>query len=190
VRPERALLFPFSMRWLVALPTLGATPLLACADASDKVQGGDPLFDVAKLGSMDGSVLDAPTACQPGGANGGHSFTDLYACYFGPTGVVSCESQSTCHGAADEQGARSSKYVCAPTQGDCYQGMLAGGLIAPGSMADPTMSLLYFVLCKFDPSSPSQFTGQMPKNCPPATWLKPGDLASIGAWIKEGAPNN
>jgi hypothetical protein len=136
----------------------------------------------------DAAFLDAPGACQPGGSQGGHTWADLYACYFGPAGVVSCESQSICHGAADQQGARSSDYVCGPTQNDCYQGMLAGSLVTMSTTADPTASLLYTVLCK-DPSA-GMGPGQMPLGCPPGTWLLPGDLARIGAWIKEGAPNN
>jgi hypothetical protein len=170
---------------------LGALALPGCADVSDTVTGGDPLFSVAPLPMTDASgFLVSSSPCQPSGGSGGHTFTDLYTCYFGPMGAVSCEAQSTCHGAPDQQGAVSSKYVCAPTQGDCYQGMMAGGLITAGSNADPTTSLLYIVLCKADPSSPGGFTGLMPKNCPPGSWLQPGDLARIGSWIKEGAPNN
>lgn len=196
MRLERALLF-CSMGWPFPLLTLGGAPLFGCVNASDQVQGGDPLFvgtgsltggDGGFVNDGGGGFLDAASACQPGGAHGGHSWTDLYACYFGPTGVVTCESQSNCHGAPNQQGAIASAYVCAPTQSDCYQGMLKGGLVSAGSPSDPTQSLLYVILCK-DPSA-GMGMGQMPYQCPPSTWLLPGDLARIGAWIKEGAPND
>jgi hypothetical protein len=177
------------MHRFLPLPTLGAMAFLGCGNAVDTVEGGEPLLTVPPPPSDGGSLLDAMSPCQPGGANGGHSWTDLYACYFGPTGVVSCESQTICHGVAGEQGALGSNYVCGPTQNDCYQGMLTGGLVTAGSTADPTQSLLYVVLCKYDPAT-GMATGLMPKNCPPAAWLQPGDVARIAAWIKEGAPNN
>jgi hypothetical protein len=169
---------------------LGATALLGCGNAPDTVKGGDPLLGVAPLATDSGGLLDASSACQPGGSHGGHTWTDLYACYFGPSGVVSCSSQTTCHGAANQQGGLASKYVCGPMQSDCYQGMLEGGLVTPGSTAAPEGSLLYIVLCKDDPSSPGGFTGIMPKNCPPGSRLQAGDLARIGAWVQEGAPSD
>jgi hypothetical protein len=196
VRSARALLTQCMQR-LVPVRTLGAVALLGCGNASDTVEGGDPLLFVSApppLSDGGGSFLDATSSCQPGGASGGHTFTDLYACYFGPSGVVSCESQTTCHGAAGELGVLGSTvggagYLCGPTQNDCYQGMLAGQLVIPGSTADPTQSLLYIVLCKYDPAT-GMSTGLMPQGCPPGSALLPGDLARIAAWIKEGAPNN
>jgi hypothetical protein len=190
VRQPRALFF-LSMRWLGPLAALAAvalSALVACGNAPDTVEGGEPLFAQQASTDNDGGLLDASNPCQPGGANAGHKWSDLYACYFGPTGVVSCESQTTCHGAMGELGAMSSMYVCGPTQSNCYSGMVAGGLITPGSTADPTGSLLYIVLCRVD--SNGMMAGLMPKNCPPASWLQPGDMARISAWIMEGAPND
>src|SRR5258708_5562596 len=65
--------------------------LFGCSDATGHIQGGEQLFSAP---DVDGGALDdasgtiAPSFCQEGGTNTGNGWKDLYACYFGPMGVV------------------------------------------------------------------------------------------------------
>jgi hypothetical protein len=49
---------------------------------------------------------------------GGHTWTDLYRDFFGPTGVASCAGNGHCHGDPSQPGAQASFYVCAPPASD------------------------------------------------------------------------
>jgi hypothetical protein len=67
--------------WLPALFALAAACTCACGcDASGGEQGGQPI---------------AADPC--GSPQLGHTWTDLYTCYFGPTGKANCSAQSACH---------------------------------------------------------------------------------------------
>jgi len=131
--------------------------------------------------SDDGGLLNPSSDCQPSGAHGGHRWQDLYACYFGPTGNVSCGGMVGCHSQPNDPGSQASNFVCGPTLVACWQNMRAS-LIPSGAPSDPTMSALYTVLCKTDGS------GIMPRFCP--VRLMTGDMARIAAWLQEGAPND
>lgn len=143
----------------MGLFAVASSALSGCGNASGTLQGGDPLM---------------ADPCQPGGANGGNRWQDLYACYFGPTGVVSCEGMADCHGAADQTGSKASLFVCNPgaDPAPCWQSMTSALVMT---------KILLPVLCKSG-------GGLMPKNCPHR--LEPGDLARITAWIQAGALNN
>jgi hypothetical protein len=130
----------------------------------------------------DGGLFDASADCQPGGARGGHRWQDLYACYFGPTGNVSCGSATGCHSIATDRGALTSHFVCNPTSSACWQSLTTAMLLVTDGGIDPTTARLYTVLCKSDGS------GLMPLDCPSRLWS--GDMARIAAWIQQGAPNN
>lgn len=129
----------------------------------------------------DGGLFNPTSECQPGGAHGGHRWQDLYACYFGPTGNVSCGATAGCHTQASDQGTKASNFLCGPTSSACWQS-LSAWLLPTDAATVPTMTLLYTVLCKSDGS------GLMPRFCPVRLWS--GDMARIAAWIQEGAANN
>jgi hypothetical protein len=159
--------------WANACPPLSVDG----GNASD----GGPLDSGSDAPPDDGGLLNATTDCQPAGAHGGHRWQDLYACYFGPTGNVSCGSAAGCHSQSSDQGSIASNFVCNPTSDACWQS-LTTSIVAPDAASDPTMARLYSVLCKSDGS------GAMPQGCP--TRLLTGDLARVAAWIQAGAPND
>jgi hypothetical protein len=84
---------------------LVVAPALSGCDATGSAQGGDPL---------------QASAC---GADAGNTWTDLYACYFGPTGKASCSAQGTCHNDCTGTGALTSGFVCGGTKESCYLGI-------------------------------------------------------------------
>jgi hypothetical protein len=172
---------------LAAFALAGVAPT-GCTNATGGVSGGDPL------------VAD-PCAGQTT-----HTWTDLYACYFGPMGKASCSAQSFCHGTAGADGTAQSGFLCGGSQEACWKGMTAAGSIVPsqGSMK-PTQTLLYGSLRK---ALGGSVTGTMP--CNPETTHDPdggstitcsadqgstfaftqSDLDRITAWIEEGAQDN
>jgi hypothetical protein len=162
--------------------------LLGCSDASGTIQGGDSIFDggqpavfVSDAASEAGvSVLP----CEADGGNTGSGWQDLYACYFGPSGIANCSLTSLCHGPG---GASAAIWQCDTTVAGCRQGMIAGGLVPTTSGTDPTQSSLFGALRKANPGS-----GQL-NNMPvsPATLVfSTDDLTRISTWIQGGAPNN
>jgi hypothetical protein len=144
----------------------------AGGDAQDSAPDGPP---------DDGGLFDASGECEPTGTHGGHRWQDLFACYFGPTGVASCGSTSGCHSQATDPGTRASNFLCGSTSTACWQS-LTTWLLPADAASDPTATLLYTILCKSDGS------GLMPRFCPIRLWT--GDMARIAAWIQAGAPND
>jgi hypothetical protein len=134
--------------------------------------GGDPLI---------------PDPCQEGGINSGSRWQDLYACYFGPSGVASCGSQGTaCHGSADALGATTAlHFLCGTTSYTCWQGMIDAMAVPDGGSTQPTGTLLYSVLRK---RSGNNILSTMPLG---STYtFSPAAVAQITAWIEQGAQNN
>jgi hypothetical protein len=96
------------MRGRGLLPALLAL-VAACAcgcDATGGEQGGQTL---------------APDPCAS--PQLGHAWTDLYTCYFGPTGKASCSAQSACHATQNGTGAISSAFVCGADKHACWFNM-------------------------------------------------------------------
>jgi len=166
------------------IATLTAT---ACADAEGTIQGGERL------------VVDPCDA-----TDGGHRWSDLYTCFFGPTGRASCTAQGFCHGAMEQTGATVSNYVCGANKFDCWQGIQAIAIPIDNS---PTHSVLYAALRKSADTTKSSAANNMPCNpltlqlpdggtragCQPypntgrAYTFSQDDLSRITAWIGEGA---
>jgi hypothetical protein len=154
----------------------------ACPTIAMDAGGVDASLDSASDAPPDdGGLVNPSSDCQPSGAHGGHRWQDLYACYFGPTGSVSCGGTTGCHSKMTDTGSQASHFVCDPTPMGCWQS-LTTALIPPSAASNPTMSPLYTVLCKTDGS------GIMPRFCP--VRLMTGDMARIAAWLQEGAPDN
>jgi len=176
VRQVRALCLVV-MRRSMALCLFAAMPFLGCSDAPQTVQGGEPL------------TVDP---CAPNGSHSGNRWQDLYACYFGPSGTASCGSQGTsCHATAKSLGAviglnLAYKFVCGPTPGACWQGLIDSMAVPAGGAADPTSTVFYSALRK-GPQGPND-PPQMPLNSPYT--FSPAALAQISAWIQQGAKNN
>jgi len=170
---------------------------IGCTAATGSLGGGEPLFDAAatgvtvteqdSAGGGGGVTTNNPSAdCQDGGMHSGSTWTDLYQCYFGPTGPDSCAGQTgqagSCHGTG---GAESTIWTCGPSADSCYMGMMNYPMIDPTkNTSNPTMSGLYMILCQTNGS------GQMPNGCPSYAQLYPADMARIAAWIQDGGQNN
>lgn len=77
----------------------------ACSSATGTVKGGEPAFDAAPP--------NVETPQLEGGA-GGHTWTDLYRDYFGPTGVASCQGNGSCHGDPSQSGALTLPHFVCP----------------------------------------------------------------------------
>jgi hypothetical protein len=99
------------MRGRGLLPALLAL-VAACAfgcDATGGEQGGQAL---------------APDPCDAANKDGGgHTWTDLYTCYFGPTGKANCSAQAGCHVTPNTVAASIGGFVCGATKDDCWFGM-------------------------------------------------------------------
>lgn len=90
---------------LAVLAVLVAACACGC-DATGGEQGGQPL---------------APDPCDA--TKGGHTWTDLYTCYFGPQGKANCSAQAGCHVSVNSYAASISGFVCGATKEDCWYGM-------------------------------------------------------------------
>src|SRR5580700_6747273 len=91
-----------------------------------------PLAAVLILASTSSSGCDATGSAQGGEAlipdpcaatHGGHTWTDLYTCYFGPTGKASCSAKAGCHVIANSTPASISAFICGASKEDCWFGM-------------------------------------------------------------------
>lgn len=159
---------------------LGPTP---DAGTSTATEAG-----VLPLDAGGGAMTNNPAAdCQPGGMYGSNTWTDLYQCYFGPTGPDSCAGTAgNCHGGAGAAGA--AYWICGDTSDTCYMGMHGFSLIDPTQgTSDPTTNGLYTTVCEADPNNNSGF---MPLGCPVSAQLYPADMARIAAWIQAGGLEN
>jgi hypothetical protein len=157
-----------SLRELTGL--CAAVFLAACGNASPDLNGGGAL---------------APDPCAAGGANGGSGWSDLYACYFGPTGKASCGSQFQCHSATDTQAGV--YFVCGPDQDACWMSMTQG--MVKLTVGTPTETILYQSLRPAGgPLAGKPLQQNMPLNS--SFGFTPDDLARIATWLSQGAPNN
>lgn len=148
-------------------------------DANTAVDAAEPEDAPADAAPFDPDAVssDLPPACQPMGANGGSRWQDLYACYFGQTGIANCALNTGCHVTG---GGGALYWVCDMTSDSCWQGMTTT-IIA--GVTDPADTALYAGLRKLDG------TGDMPVT-PGTLVFTNGDLARISTWIEGGAPNN
>jgi hypothetical protein len=158
----------------------------ACVNATTDVKGGEGLFDTTPPPS---SVT--PQTCDIGAdAGSGTHWSDLYRDFFGPTGAASCAGNGTCHGDANQSGAKSSGgYVCGANKDDCRASLLSEntGLIAlPADQAAPEKSGLVTELRR--KKADGTVVGLMPKT--PACVFEPEAIDRITTWIKNGAPND
>lgn len=154
-------------------------PVLAACDATGVERGGDPL------------VVDPCDA-----TNGGHTWQDLYICYFGPTGKAGCAGTAQCHGDPSQAGAITPPgfFVCGATRESCWYGMthancpdaaLPGTCRAAVTGTDATSTVLWGRLR--GASGPGAHN--MPNSSGAYTFTS-DDLARISAWIQEGAQDN
>jgi hypothetical protein len=171
----------------------GALSLLAaggCTNATGNIQGGEYILPVIDAGTTSVVIPDLtlPANCNDGGMNAGIRWQDLYACYFGPSGVASCAgSVGNCHGETMGAGAVISGFTCPPADATgCLMGMESINLFAAGQA--PTMTTFFSVL-RQDPSNSCPNEACMPLE-PQTVVFGPDDMARIGAWISSGIPNN
>jgi hypothetical protein len=163
---------------LAILAAMFSAGALSCSDASGVVRGGEAL------------VVGPPDPCADGGTSS--TWTDLYTCYFGPTGKASCSAQGTCHGDSSQSGALTSGFVCGTSKDACWQGMTQDTycanaeppcpIVPPGGSTTFKTTGLYKNLAKVSGG------GNMPQN---GSYLfTDADLARIAQWISDGAKND
>jgi hypothetical protein len=178
-------------RWLAAGAGALSLATAACS-ATGNIQGGQYILPVIDAGVVETSVavadLTLPANCGDGGTNSGIRWQDLYACYFGPSGVASCAGTAgNCHGEATGVGAEISGFNC--PVGDstgCLMGMEGYGLFAAGQ--DPQTTTLFSVL-RQNSSDTCPGNTCMPLE-PMDLVFGPDDMARIGSWIGSGVLNN
>lgn len=173
------------MRLRALLPALALGGALgACAEAGGGVSGGERRFDAAAPTPVveEDAATPEPVPCAPADRGTGHTFTELYADYFGREGGAACAGDGRCHGAADQPGAVISDFVCPVGDQDaCYRGVRAA-LVRPQDRDLPEESRLYFVLRK------EEGDGYMPLR--PECFFDETDMTRIRDWIRAGAPND
>ena len=113
----------------------------------------------------------APEASDAGSAL---PFRDIYALYFGPSGVASCtKNVGQCHGGPNEPGTASSMgFVCDPDARGCYTSLAQTMLIG---LADPPLVRDM----RTHPDSATLFAR-----------VTTDDYAAIQRWLDAGAPND
>ena len=185
---------------------IGVTSVGACTAATGHVTGGDPRYEAGSS-----ACVAAP------GTAGPHTWTDLYNNYFGPMGKANCGNTNgnpACHVPQSQwpmgnmpSSVAISGFVCDGTKDGCYMGITTifqgsspiAVTVPPGGASDATTTQLYYWLRK-------TFVGDAGSAlCPPLTpmpRIEPGvanlssytfsgdDMATISAWIQEGAQNN
>jgi hypothetical protein len=176
--------------WLALLGAAG------CSDATGAIKGGEPIGPIADAGNC--SLTDA--ACQ--------TWTYLYGCYFGPTGVANCSALPLCHGnyTSTYVGAQSSGFVCGSTKDDCWHGMTHAAPqiqfpFAPIVQSGATSiggTLLWKALHKAGTPNDTN-NGVNSNNMPlagnnlsgPASYsFTTADHDCLDGWVKAGAKNN
>jgi hypothetical protein len=158
-------------------------PLTACSApvvgdyAGGEVKGGEPLPWVA-----------TPCVLAPGTPGPDTSFNYLYTTFFGPAPALANCGQLGCHTDNTTNAFAVSGFICGQDKATCYTGMTQGqggtavsGPIVPVGI-DPTKTPLYFYLAKQGTGS----CGTMPKNG--SYVFNSNDMATIAAWISQGAP--
>jgi hypothetical protein len=185
-----------SPRVVLAVAALGLAAS-GCSQATGEVQGGTPLaVETASNG-----------VCGP---DAGSTWTDLYSCYFGPSGVASCAALGECHASAASQGAVDG-FICGPTKETCFTGFTTWDVVdagadagdaditsAPAVVASRVVANLRSVVSPgaLMPCNPVEetITGQTYVQCNStagsAYTFTQADVARIQAWITEGAQDN
>jgi hypothetical protein len=151
---RRAIAFP------LAAPALVALLSLAGCDASGGTQGGQLL---------------SPDPCDL--TNGGHTWSDLYTCYFGPTGKANCSAQAQCHASLAGTGAITSGFVCGTTKEGCWFSMTHPEYILEGVFPLTTCDA---GAAEIDGSCPTADLDAGPDAAPLCSCFKPTPLVPTG----------
>jgi hypothetical protein len=110
------------------------------------------------------------------------TWDSIYTGYFGPAGVASCSTGSTCHTSLDQSGGTASNFVC-PDKDACYTSLLgASHLIRAQDVMDPAKTPFLSKLRQ------TTGAGRMPSNS--MFVFQTGDVDVLEAWIGNGAKND
>jgi len=172
------------LRLAVFLAALGAATALGvsgCADANGTVSGGDALIDGAPPPPAPCILEDAgPEAPPPTGI----SWAELYRDLFGTSGKGNCANPAlSCHGTAQQAGAKASLFICGTSEESCYTGITNKDAELVDPSDDPPSTLLYSILRKRCGG------GSMPDQ-PRTVSFTPSEMDRIAAWIRAGSPRN
>jgi hypothetical protein len=169
------------------------TPDVATQDATGTTDVGsidtgmsDAVIGDTGMSDAGSDAAHLPTVCVSGGAHSGSRWQDLYACYFGPTGIANCAFNGSCH--VDPP---TNFWSCGTSKDSCYQGLTSSGVffVPDGGMMDPTTTSFYNALRTVDMNGVIG-GGLMPGYPLDGVFFTPDDMSRIAAWIKLGAPNN
>lgn len=133
------------------------------------------------------------TVAAPPTAAGPATFQSIYADLLGPGSVARC-TDATCHGGSTGQDG----LALGETRDDCYLGLKAYGLIAPGTSTDAgaadvgdASATPESVLGLVDVVSPNDGKPpRMPRALCGNRALRDEEIARIRAWGARGAPND
>jgi len=167
--------------WALSSSALVAVTIVACATAGGEITPGTERFDAA--------LPPTPESSCPIEEGSGDKWSDIYRDLLGPTGKPgSCSLVKTCHGSAEESGAKASNFfVCGTSKDDCRQKLIDTNLINEDDKAAPEKAGLVTVLRTRNPDK--TFKGIMPKE-PKDCFFTPTSLNRITTWIKNGFPND
>jgi hypothetical protein len=169
------------MAWNARLwAVTSAAVVSGCSDATGSLRGGTLL------------LVDQPNpSCA---IDAGSTWTALYACYFGTSGVANCSTLTQCHSTAQAPGGAEG-FVCGSTQDACYQGF-THYLATVGIDAGPAENASAVVMALRTAGSggtmpcASVVNGLCNSSASNAYSFTADDVARINAWIDAGAPNN
>jgi hypothetical protein len=172
------------MRLAFAVAPVAMMAIASCGDAAGTVQGGGPLFA-------------PPVDCTPTASACG-TWTHMYGCYFGPQAPSGgcAGSGGSCHATAAGAGVSASGFICGPTAGSCWQGMMSATppLVVATSKSDIGLQADLYKAG----STPGPRSNNMPTtglNGAPfmsMNWkgFTPSDMNCISDWVNAGAPND
>ena len=164
---------------------LGIAALAACMNASGELVGGEPLYNASP----------PPFACIEDDGTGPATWTALYDGVIGPNAVYrtdegsgtqkgGCAGDGTCHGGADQLGARQSKFSCT-TKEDCRNQLFASNLVTAASDAGGSASAVNLIGVM---RNLERAGGYMPKR--PVCAFPKSTIDRIRRWAEKGAPDD
>ncbi len=180
---------------LAAFPLAGAVGLIlafgACSDASGDVKGGQWRdFDAASPANFVNPISE-PTYedAKP------DTWTGIYRDYFGRRAKSSCAGNGTCHGGANENGVKSSNFVCTDLAG-CYQSLRASkhpdprvstvSLVENADKTNPSGAYLFRVI-RYRNEQAIVVEGRGMPQLPRDFAFQNSDVVRMQAWVLAGA---
>jgi hypothetical protein len=179
-----------STRWLVVVLALAA----ACAEAGGASTGGEltprgaqatipPVFVPPEAST---TAADASASC----GSGGSKWSELYADIFGSTKPGGCNSELTCHGSADAQGALDADGILCISAAGCRQSLIDQRLATPADQTNPTDAKIFTKLRSVNNLTPPAGQDDLMPKAPADYVFSQACLDRITAWVANGVPDD